>query len=175
VTVTETGAIVFGLQYLWGWRRLKWRWWFHGLGPKMAQRVLAELESDSWDPSEWRLSAVTATHGSTEKESANERLNSATSRRWRDYCPSWVVVVVMVMVMVMVMVACDKVFEVEVEVEVRSSDLMQYPALDHGYTAKQRRRWEEVVERGKSIQGSFGGLIVGLGDDNEDGASGCEC
>ena len=108
MTVTETGAIVFELQYLWGWRRQKWRWWFHGLGPKMAQRVLAELESDSWDPSEWRSSAVTATHGSTEKESANEGLNSATSRRWRDYCPSWVVVVVIV--------SRDKVFEVEVEV-----------------------------------------------------------
>lgn len=108
VTVTEIGAIVFGLQYLWGWRR-KWRRWFHGLGPKMARRVLAELESDSWDPSEWRRSAATATHGSTEKESANERLNSAASRRWRDYCPSWVVVVT---------VACDKArysrFEVEV-------------------------------------------------------------
>jgi hypothetical protein len=47
----------------------------------------------------------------------------------------------------------------------RSCDLLQYPALDHGYTTKQRRRWEEeeVVERGKSIQGSLDGLIVGLG------------
>jgi hypothetical protein len=165
VTATETGAIAFGLQYLWGWKRWKWRWWFHGLGPKMAQLVLAELESDSWDPSEWRPSAVTATHGSTEKESANERLNSAASRRRRDYCPSWVV---------MVMVACDKVFEIEVKVEVEVVGFIAVSGAGpwlHSQAKETLGRGgrEREIDTGKSRWSNSR-----VGDDNEDGASGCE-